>query len=58
MIYLHDSMNFKSKIGFQMRIEILARFCPFFIFELRDKGHEPSQAEHPSARAMARASSA
>ena len=29
-----------------------------FIFELTGKGHEPSRAENPSARVMARASSA
>ena len=58
MIYLNDIIIFKSVISFQMRIEILARFCRFFIFELKGKGPEPSRAENPSARAMARSSSA
>ena len=53
MIYLNDII-FKSVISFQMRIEILARLCRFFIFELKGKGPEPSRAENPSARAMAR----
>ena len=41
-------------------IQILARFGPIFDFELNEKRSraEPSRAENPSARAMARASSA
>ena len=34
-------------------MKILARFWPFFDSELNGKGHEPSQAENPSAQAMA-----
>ena len=58
MVYLHEIIIFKSIISFQMRIEILARFCRFLIYKLKGKGHEPSRAENPSAQAMARASSA
>ena len=41
-------------------IKILARFWPIFGFELSEKRSraEPSRAENPSARALARASSA
>ena len=36
---------FRSKIDFQMRIKILARFHQFLIFELKGKGLEPSRVE-------------
>ena len=45
-------------INNKKEIKILARFAAvFFYFELNGNGHEPSQAENPSARATAWASS-
>ena len=41
-----------------IKIAIFGFSSWFFISELAKKGHEPSRAENPSARAMARASSA
>ena len=45
-------------INHKHKIKISARFWPIFDFELNEKRSraEPSQAEKPSARAMARAS--
>ena len=47
-------------INQKMRIKISARFWPIFDFELKGKRSraELSRAENPSARAVARASSA
>ena len=45
MIYLHKLIIFRSKIGFQMRIEILACFCQFLIFKLKGRGHRQSRAK-------------
>ena len=58
MIELHNLFIFKSKIGLQVRIEFRLVFGQFLISSRSEKGHEPSLAENPSARATARASSA
>ena len=61
LIQIHNLVNFiienNKKIGLQLRIEISARFSVNFQFRAEVKKVR-SRAENPSARAMARASSA
>ena len=60
--YIPKLIIFKSYLLYWLikktEIELSARFGRFSILSWKQNGLEPSQAENPSARAMARASSA